>query len=529
MQVEEDGNTIVVWKATYIYWGILALCALLLGYIFWDGLEYMEYIWGSQEEYSYGYLIPLISLFFVWQKKDDLQQNGFAGSWKWLPVLLFGLGLYFVGELSTLYTVIQYAFLLTLYGLLLTILGWRGFRIIWAPLLLLVFMIPLPLFLYQGLSAKLQLISTDLGVWVIRLFDISVYVEGNVIDLGVYKLQVVEACSGLRYLFPLMTLGFIAAYLYKVALWKRVVVFISTIPITVLMNSFRIGAIGVMVEYWGQSMAEGFLHDFEGWVIFMACTLILILEMWALARIGDADCSLSEVFGLDSPKALPVDAKVYKKRMRTPSSLFASLMFITIAVFFSSSLGHREQIIPERKEFASFPLELGDWKGRSDKLESIYLNILKLTDYVIADYVGPNGKSVNFYVAYYASQTKGDSAHSPRSCLPGGGWQIASLKQKTLDGAVHGQPINVNRVVIKRGEYKQLVYYWFQEQGLNITNEYMVKWYLFWNALTKNRTDGALIRLTTMLSPDENMQDADKRLEDFVRQVSGTLADYVPG
>ena len=107
------------------------------------------------------------------------------------------------------------------------------------PLFFLVFMIPLPNFLLNNLSTKLQLISSELGVAVIRLFDISVYLEGNVIDLGVYKLQVVEACSGLNYLFPLMSLSFIMADLYKAPFWKRAIVFLSSIPITIIMNSFN--------------------------------------------------------------------------------------------------------------------------------------------------------------------------------------------------------------------------------------------------------------------------------------------------
>ena len=97
----------------------------------------------------------------------------------------------------------------------------------------------------------------------------------------------VEACSGLRYLFPLISLSFIAAYLYKVEMWKRVVVFLSSVPITVLMNSFRIGVIGVLVEYYGIEQAEGFLHDFEGWIIFMACMGILFIIMAMLARVGN--------------------------------------------------------------------------------------------------------------------------------------------------------------------------------------------------------------------------------------------------
>src|SRR5262249_54860591 len=105
-----------------------------------------------------------------------------------------------------------------------------------------------------------------------------------VIDLGVYKLQVVEACSGLRYLYPLMSLGFLAAYLFQAPFWQRAVVFLSTIPITIAMNSLRIGIVGMLVDHFGPQDADGFLHLFEGWIIFVACAGLLAGIMYLLAR-----------------------------------------------------------------------------------------------------------------------------------------------------------------------------------------------------------------------------------------------------
>jgi EpsI family protein len=136
---------------------------------------------------------------------------------------------------------------------------------------------------------------------------------------------------------------------------------------------------------------------------------------------------------------------------------------------------------------------------------------------------------VNFYVAYYASQRKGESAHSPRSCIPGGGWEIASLTQRDVDGvSVAGQPLRVNRVLIQKGDSKQVVYYWFQQRGRIITNEYLVKWYLFWDALTRNRTDGALVRLVASVGPGQNEQEADAQLSTFAASVSSPLEKYIP-
>ena len=147
----------------------------------------------------------------------------------------------------------------------------------------------------------------------------------------------------------------------------------------------------------------------------------------------------------------------------------------------------------------------------------------------MADYMNDKRQAVNFYVAYYGSQRKGESAHSPRTCIPGGGWEITSLTQRTLnDITVAGHPLRVNRTVIQKDDVKELVYYWFQQRGRVITNEYLVKWYLFYDALTRNRTDGALVRLTTFVGPGQSLEEADVRLTAFAQAVAPTLPAYIP-
>ena len=516
-----------VWKETRWIWATLFIVATLLLFTFYEGLAQLVGVWGSKEEYSYGYLIPVITLFLIWQKKPQLEKTPFTGSWLGIVVVILGLGLLVLGNLSTLFLVVQYGFLLVLAGVALAFMGWRAFKIIAVPLTLLLFMIPLPQFFLQEISNQLQLVSSQIGVWVIRLFGISVFLEGNVIDLGTYKLQVVEACSGLRYLFPLMTLGFIVAYFFHAAFWKRAIVFLSTIPITILMNSFRIGVIGVLVEYWGVSMAEGFLHDFEGWVVFMACTGVLVAEIWILSRIGGDRRPLREVFGIELPGPTPANAHIQSRPL--PAPLVVAVAIIFIGTVTSFLLPQRIELLPPRQDFTAFPGVLGDWQSKLGKIEQIYLDELKLDDYIMSDFEKPGTPAINLYVAYYASQRKGQSVHSPRTCIPGGGWKIVSLDRHAVDGVMlNGQVLQVNRAVIQMGEYRQLVYYWFQQRGRNLTNEYLVKWFLFWDALTKNRTDGALVRVTTLVRTDETLSDADHRLRDFAKIVSPRLKDHIP-
>ena len=508
---------------------VLAVLALaLMGVIYSDGLAHMVKQW-DKEEYSHGYLIPLVALFLLGQKWDRLLRTPWKGSALGIVMVLLGLGLFFLGELSSLYSIIQYGFLVALFGLVVACLGLSGTRLIWAVLFYLLFMIPLPNFLYNNLSSQLQLISSQLGVAFLRLVDISVYLEGNVIDLGVYKLQVVEACSGLRYLFPLTSFGFLIAYIFRGPIWQKVIIFLSTIPITVLMNSFRIGVIGVTVDLWGIEMAEGFLHDFEGWAVFMACLAVLLLEIFIFHLFSKSDLALFDRFDLDLPAFKMPEFTGFS--VAHSKWFVASCLTIFLATPFALSLGERQELAPERRQFTNFPLIVKGWLGREGSLDTDTLGVLKLTDYFIADYREPGKRNaVNLYAAYYASQRKGASIHSPASCLPGGGWRMVNLEPYEVPGiqTAAGDPLTVNRSIITLGEAKQLVYYWFQGRDRNITNEYLAKWYIFWDSLTRNRTDGALVRLVTAVAPNESEADADQRFQRFLQGVAPLLPDYIP-
>ena len=440
-------DTRPVFRLTALAWVLLSVALVASVLAVKAGVTYMLG-WYLTPEYGYAAIVPFIAIFLVWQRRDQIEREPFTGSWAGLLMALIGAILGLVGKMSTLFSIQDYSVLVMLYGLVLAITGWRVFRLLWVPLLILIFMVPLPEFLYQNLSAQLQLLSSQFGVWLIRLLGISVFLEGNVIDLGAYRLQVAEACSGLRYLFPLMTIGFLIAYFFKAAFWKRALLFLSSIPITILMNSFRIGTIGVMVEHWGISMAEGFLHEFQGWAVFMASGALMVLEMVALARIGPRHKPWREQFGLEFPAPTPSVPVAVPRPI--PASLYASATALIVVAAVSSSLPERAESIPPRTSFAQFPNVIGPWTGRREALEAIYVDALMLDDYHLADFTRGTEPPINFYIAWYDTQRAGRSAHSPRSCLPGGGWQIKNLTQRSLPGIRAGRDaLRVNRVLIQ--------------------------------------------------------------------------------
>lgn len=509
----------------------------ILAIAFWqfDALREMVNSWLEREEYSHGMLLPFLAAWIAWQQRDVIASRPVRGTWAGIVLTVGSAIVVVMGDLATLYSIVQYGVVGMICGLIVSWIGVDRAKAIWLPLLLLVLMVPLPNFILNGMSANLQILSSHLAVGMMRLVGISVYVEGNVIDLGSDQLQVAEACDGLRYLFPLMTLAFVMAYLFKAGAAKRTVLFLSSIPIAIFMNSVRVAAIGVMVERWGIGMAEGLLHDFQGWVVFMMSAGVLFAEMMLLSSLGRDGGHWRTRFGLDAlhartkdDSASAFDASLPRFARVSPGLVCAcAITFVIVAT--GALVPERAEAVPQRAHLAEFPMRHLDWAGRRDALDAVYLDVLKLDDYLLADFKSEGTPPVNLYVAYYDSQRKGQSAHSPRSCIPGGGWEIESITSRDLELPGASDRRTINRVVVRRGEHKQIVYYWFEQRGRVLHNEYLVKWFIFWDALTRNRTDGAMVRLTAPQLQGQTEAQVDEALSAFAQDILPPLAAYLPG
>jgi EpsI family protein len=178
--------------------------------------------------------------------------------------------------------------------------------------------------------------------------------------------------------------------------------------------------------------------------------------------------------------------------------------------------------------FYDFPTQVGGWEGKRDSLQGVYLDALRLDDYALTDFRGPDGQMVNFYAAYYQTQDGTRAIHSPHDCIPGGGWEITRFEERTFPGQGSSSAFKVNRAIVQLGSHRQIVYYWFDERGRQMTSEHTARWYLFWDALTRHRTDGALIRFVAALRPGENEADVDARIMRLASTIQPMLGRYVP-
>jgi len=525
---------LLVGMSAWVFWGLLAVVLAVLGYLYADSLRVLAQSWLEDDNYSHGPFIPLISLYLIWLRWTQLQMVERRGAWWGLPITAVGLAVYVVGEFASMHAVVQFSLWVVIMGLLTCVIGLSGIRLLAFPMLYLLAAIPMPEFLQGELSNRLQLWSSALGIGCLQFIGVMAYREGNVIDLGPIQLQVVEACSGLRYLFPLTALTLLVAHLYRESLWKRVLLVLSSIPISILLNGFRIGTIGLLVETYGKSAADGFSHFFEGWIFFVASLGLLCAEMWFLARVGSTSSrrSFVELIGPPPDEPRRTASTIAVSRPADPVSpvpILAGGALLILAALAAPSVAPHEFPPPARQSLLDFPLQLGEWSGVSSVMERQYLDALQLDDYVLADYSAVEKVPVNLYVAYYLSPKKGRSSHSPRQCIPGGGWEISSFEPLRLDQRQDmTKALEVNRLVIEKSGQKQIVYYWFKQRDRWITSEYGVKFYLFWDSLTRHRADGALVRLVSGVNAGETEAKVDARLQAMAGLVTPLLDRYVP-
>lgn len=507
-------------------WGQLVLLALLVTGIYLSTVSWLVTHDWMREDYSSAVLIPVIVGYLIWEKRRALAVQPYSPTWRALLPLAAGMSLFWIGELAGEYFTLYLSLWLTLVALCWMYLGSRKLRLMVFPLLFSLTMFPLPNFLYNRISVDLKMISSRLGVAMMQLYGLSAYREGNVIDVGFTQLQVVDACSGLRYLIPLIVLSILLAFYFRAPMWKKLLLVFSAVPVSIFTNSLRIASVGILYEFWGPAVAEGFFHDFSGWFIFLCSLGLLLAEMWLLTRVpsfGHVPSASPSPAGESSP----VQAA---SRPGLPPALFlvvTAILGVTLAA--AQGIDFRERV-PIRKSFSDFPLQVTGWSGERKDMEARFMNALEFSDYVLIDYRNGAGKEVNFYTAYYETQRKGGSIHSPASCLPGSGWEFTDSGAATVGlGAAPGRSMRVARAIMRKGGVSQLTYYWFPQRGRVATGTYELKLLNFWDALTRQRTDGALVRVITPLYPNESTAEAEMRLQSFTRSIVPVLDGYLPG
>jgi exosortase len=267
-----------------VVWPIILSGLVLLLYA--SVLKNLALQWWSDPDYSHGFFVPLFSGYVVWRQRERWMKIEIKPSNFGLLILLAAVGLLLLGSLGAELFTSRFSLLVLLAGMILFLAGWKFLRALLFPLAFLLFMIPLPQIVYNQITFPLQLIASRFATFWLELVHVPVLRDGNVLIFSNYSLEVVEACSGIRSLMTLISLAVIYGYLLEPRIWVRIVLVVLMVPIAIVSNAIRIMGAGMMAHRFGPAAAEGFLHEFSGWVIFLVALALLFTLHWILRHIG---------------------------------------------------------------------------------------------------------------------------------------------------------------------------------------------------------------------------------------------------
>lgn len=248
-----------------------------LAVLYRDVVPELVRAWSTDDNYSHGFLIVPIAAYFAWERRHRFVGAPLRPSAAGLVVVLGSLLVLATGVLGVELFLTRISLLGTLMGVVLFLFGWARLRVLAFPLSFLLLMIPMPAIIFNQIAFPLQLVASQFGETVIRSAGIPVLREGNVLVLANITLEVAEACSGIRSLVSLLTLGIVFGYVSDTRAWVRTLVAASTVPVAIVSNGARVAGTGIAAHYFGAAAAEGFFHEFSGWLVFIAAFAMMLM------------------------------------------------------------------------------------------------------------------------------------------------------------------------------------------------------------------------------------------------------------
>jgi exosortase len=264
----------IVWPSL-----LFALILILYGPI----LSALVRNWWDDSDYNYAFLVPLFSLYLLWRQRERLIALEIRPCNWGLPMMLAAVGLLIFGSLGAEVFTSRLSFLVLLAGVILFLAGGSILRSVFFPLAFLMFMIPVPTIIYNQITFPLQLLASRLASSLLNVIGVPVLRDGNVLTLSNYSLEVVEACSGIRSLISLIALAIVYGYLAEPRRWARYLLVVLMVPCAIVTNGVRVALAGALAHRFGPQAAEGFLHEFSGWLIFLLA-LVLMFGIHVMVR-----------------------------------------------------------------------------------------------------------------------------------------------------------------------------------------------------------------------------------------------------
>lgn len=507
------------------------IIALALAFLYAMVLLKLGRDWWQDENYSHGFLVPFVIGWIIWFEFDSLKNIRKNPSiWLGGGLILLALGMLLGGTLGAELFIQRCSLVLMLAGIVIYFWGARLLKMLTVPFVLLLLAIPIPQIIFNKIAFPLQIWASQLAIWGIRLFDVASVRKGNVIEIlprgamQVVALEVVEACSGIRSLMTLMTLGLVLWYFTKNKSrfdWIRaVLLMLSAVPIAIFTNAARVTSTGVLTYYYGKQSADSFTHEFSGWLVYLVAFALLLLVNFVLKRFYPRVAKGSTA---NSDHEL----KTADRRPISNRQIYLLVSILIFASLFINWFERRGEVAVERKPLSEISVQLGDWrqKGSDIRFSEQTESVLRTSDYVMREYMDAQGTIANLYIGYYASQRSGATYHSPQNCMPGAGWEMKSPQLVEITTPA-GKSFVANRYLVENGPSKQILIYWYQGRGRAVASEYNDKIYTVLDSIGRRRSDGSMVRIMIPVGDSES-QTLNSAI-DLSAQTADALPLFIP-
>lgn len=511
----------------------LALTAVTFVVLFAEPIANLVRTWWTSPDAGHGLLLVPVALVLAY--RQGVRPGARGQPALGIALIVAAVVLRYVAAVAAEAFFARSAVALAGAGLVTYAWGLRQLLAWWLPVALIALALPLPEIVLSALALPLQMQASKIGAALLEWRQVPVVLTGNVLRIPGHDLFVTEACSGLRSLAALLSLGVLLGGLIAKHPLTRIAIVAISIPIAVLLNGVRVFLTGFLVLFVSPKAADGFSHMTEGWLMFVvAFGLLALVTMIAVKIERRVLGQRSKVEGQNERQAAqPSDIRPQTSSPRPQTfsrvrlALPATVMALGIILIQSTT---RQRAVQLSAPLNTMPLALAGYNGSDRPVTEEERRVAGMTDYVFRVFSRDTTALFSVYVGYYESQATGRTIHSPRNCLPGAGWQQVESGQKSL--TVDGRNVTVNRYLLANGPSQAVVYYWYQGRGRVAWSEYGVKWDLLRDAAKHGRTEEALVRVMVPLEQATSGTAAElearlKKADDIASRVALELLPQV--
>ncbi len=495
-----------------VFLSLLIIFFMYLRIIYKMGVD-----WLNDPNYSHGFLIPVISGYLIWKKRAEIHEHLGQPHFLGIILLLFGCLLFLVGNIAGELFTQRISFLFIISAYIFLIGGISLWKFLWFPICYLIFMIPLPYILYDAIAFPLKLFATKFSTIFLQALGVPIYSEGNLIYLPTTTLEVADACSGIRSLISILALSVIIAKIMLSDNIKRILLISLSIPVVIFCNMLRIIITGLLAAK-NPKLSQGFFHSFSGEIIFFVGIVFILTFTYFLKNFSRKTIQnkiVKNVSVKQSPSVQSISPNLF---------WYSSLILLSFFVFnfYCSKVTATSLLQP----LTLLPSTINGFTMVSEaSLDDDVLSQLGVDDYILRAYKGPKAYTLWLYIGYFEDQKEGTMIHSPKHCYPGGGWYPLSSKIISLKIPAIDKTIRLNEYLLKKGNSKQLVYYWYSSRGRVVANEYIDRFYMILDSIIRHRSDGALVRIS---GPANNLEEAKRIQKQFIKDLYPVLLKYLP-